>query len=82
MYLLSERFSCTRFSYQNFPCRLDENYNREFMNELAQGMPRIVVICDSAFVRDEVSDFCKENDYQRLDTEEDALTGKALYVRP
>ncbi len=82
LYILSERFSCTRYSYQNFPCRIDKNNNREFMDELAHEMPRIVVICDSAYVKNEVSDFCLENDYKRLDTEEDGLTGKSIYIKP
>lgn len=66
IYTLSGRFAASRYSYQDTPCALDEDRNAEFLREIETNRPKLVVIDDHAFVRDEVMSFVERHDYEEI----------------
>ena len=67
IYLLSDRFASTKYSYQNNACTIDSDNMTEFCEEL-ENDPKIIVIRDNTdkIIENVVMEYINENEYVQI----------------
>ena len=66
IYNLAERFAASKYSYQNIPCSVDEDNKNEFLQELEENRPKLVVVKEDAYVYKDVMSLIEKYNYQKI----------------
>ena len=66
IYNLSERYSASKYSYQNAPCSVSEDIKNEFIQELKESKPTVIVLVEGAYMYEDVMSLIEEYDYEKI----------------
>lgn len=66
-YNLSNRFAATRFSYMTMPLIVNEEYKREFYNEINNQPPKLIVLPDDYYDYEKMANYVKRKKYSLID---------------
>ena len=67
IYLLSERKSISKYSYQSPIASVDSKIKEEYLNDIKQLQPKIIVMYEDVFLYDELLAII-EGDYKMIDS--------------
>ena len=68
IYLLSDRFACTKYSYQNNACTVNLDNMTAFLEELEENNPKVIVLRDNTVevIQNVVMEYMKDNEYELI----------------
>ena len=66
IYNLSERYAASKYSYQNAPCSVSEDIKNEFMQDLKENKPTVIVLVEGAYMYEDVMLLIEEYDYEKI----------------
>lgn len=80
IYNLSDRFSASRYSYQNAPCGISEIRKKEFLHDIETTVPKIIVLPHDALIKNDMEIYIQEHNYEKILEEHRNRTPVDVYL--
>lgn len=72
IYDLSKRISVSKYSYQSPICQIDTSKENEYLLDIAEKKPKIVVLRNDFYLYDDIKNIVDNDDYKKICTVKDA----------